>query len=113
MVEKAEAKVTVVVGQRGMATTIRQLVISDGQLGLQDSNNTAGGPAVLAPLATWGGRLRQLQDALSLSHACLAGGQMIQSPRGHPTGDGWPLTCDTADEALMAAGLVTGCIEGQ
>ena len=75
----------------------------------QDSHKISGGSALcLAPYSIggdvgWAAETAARCLRFHMLPACLiawpgkAGRQMIRS-RGPPTGDGWPLTCDTADE---------------
>ena len=75
----------------------------------QDSHKISGGSALcLAPYSIggdvgWAAETAARCLRFHMLPACLiawpgkAGRQMIRS-RGQPTGDGWPLTCDTADE---------------
>lgn len=94
---------------RECALVIKRMERMDSLGCRQDSHKISGGSALcLAPLATWGGRLRQLRDGFAFAFTCFQvacllawpgkAGQMIHTSRGQPTGDGWPLTCDTADE---------------
>jgi hypothetical protein len=128
---RAEAKVTITTIASGPTWDVdgrdEALVITQGGrwtaacLGCrQDSHKISGGSALcLAPFLHWRRGVWAAETAARCLRfhmfrasllACLAGqgraGQMIRSGRGvsRPvTDDGWPLTCDTADEALMAA----------